>query len=85
MGRNSVPKIGEWRDGELHKIVRGDQLISYEVTRADGTTETLACAFNDSIDEVLISFWMSGHVRGKRAGRNQKTREIKKLLEEEPE
>ena len=77
MGRNATPKLGEWRDGELHSIAHGDgtvailnsgKLIVYTATWHDGMSEIRACCYADGETECLASFWQSGYFKGFKAG-----------------
>jgi hypothetical protein len=93
MGRNWVPKFGEWRDGELHEIVAGDgslypkpddgrQVVYRVTTMTSGgrTTETLAVAWADGLLDLLACFWKSGFDKGRKAGREEALREVRASL-----
>ena len=89
MGRNAIPKLGEWRDGALCRIHAsgegearpddGKHVLYTRETKAG--TEILACAWADGLCELLAAFFQSGYQRGKRDGRAEKAREIRKALE----
>jgi hypothetical protein len=94
MGRNSIPKLGEWRDGKLYRFRsvadRGDdsypkpddgRMIVYEVQRGkDGPVDVLGTAFADGFQSAMAAMWESGYERGLRAGKEQKLREVQSAL-----
>lgn len=96
MGRNSIPKLGEWRDGKQYRFRAIDsfrpdddsypkpedgRMIVYEVQIGkDGPTDVLATAFADGFEEVMAAMWSAGFRKGQQSGRDEKLREVQDAL-----
>jgi hypothetical protein len=95
VGRDLIPKIGEWRDGKLYafrsvnSMSKDDsppkpddgRMIVYEVQHGkDGEVEVLGTAFADGFQAVMAAFWEAGYQHGRRDGRKEKLQEIQAAL-----
>jgi hypothetical protein len=89
MGRNSIPKLGEWREGHLYRFrtsdgdpvfsAEGGKFIVYEVIKSEGV-HVLATAFADGLQEVMASMWESGFDKGKQDGKRQALADVRRAL-----
>lgn len=95
MGRNAIPKLGEWRDGKCYSFrahrayPHGEQpeyprpddgrMIVYEVEDRDGTT-ILGCCYADGFQECMASMWQDGYYKGERAGREAALRDVRRAM-----
>lgn len=89
MGRNSTPKLDEWRGGERLSIgprngknlstSSGDQIV-YSVEKYDGTEDIRAVCYADGAAECLAAFWQSGFHKGVKAGIEQARAEMRATL-----
>lgn len=92
MGRNSYPKMGEWRDGELHDIRASDGeypkpddgksvIYTKQIMSHGGPVKfTLAVAWADGLQGLLACFWQSGFDKGRQAGREEALREVRAAI-----
>lgn len=83
MGRNAIPKIGEWSDGQLYSVEKPEKgkngLCILKRTTREGET-SLACFWPDGEDESLFCAWFAGYEKGKKAGYEAAQREMRKAL-----
>jgi len=87
MGRNGIPKIGEWRDGVLFELVGtgpGQQTIFRKKTK--DKTQILAVFWNDGFTESVVASYFDGYAKGKIDGYLEAKKEIRRALgiSEEP-
>jgi hypothetical protein len=89
MGRNSIPKLYEWRDGVRYRFrlqsggsvfspESGDFVI-YERQTMDGV-EVLATAWADGLSELMAAMFESGFEKGKSEGISEAKADIRKAL-----
>lgn len=83
MGRNAIPKVGEWRDGALYSVDRPEKgkngYCTLKRTTKDGE-EYLANFWPDGEDESLFCAWFAGFEKGKKAGYEAAQRDMRKAL-----
>lgn len=88
MGRNFVPKLGEWRDGVLYQFVvtgsdkiprpdDGEQIVYQRIT---DHREVLGVCFADGFEQCMASMWAAGYDMGKREGYEQALEDIRRAL-----
>lgn len=89
MGRNSIPKLYEWRDGKLYRFrtpsretlkSNSGELISYECETILGGTEILATAWADGLSELLSAMFHAGYAKGQQKGRSEAQANIRIAL-----
>ena len=91
MGRNLIPKLGEWRDGELYnfKYIDGSyvddssngKMVVFTCQKGrDAEEQTLATAWADGLQELMAAMYESGFQKGKLAGASEARQEILKAL-----
>lgn len=96
MGRNAIPKLGEWRDGRLYSFravgtvkkrneappsPEDGRLVVYEVqVGKKGPPEVLGTAYADGFQEVMAAMWADGYARGKRDGMKEKAAEVRRAI-----
>lgn len=93
MGRNSIPKIGQWRDGSLYRFraIGKDESVSsdcgamivYERVFRDGDeeqAEVLATAFADGFQEVMAAMFEAGFRKGRAEGKHDALARVRDVL-----
>lgn len=80
MGRNAIPKIGEWRDGFLYEVEQPPGGLCVLKRTTKDKEEYLAAFWPDGFEESVFSAWFAGFSKGQEAGRAEMQREIQKAL-----
>lgn len=96
MGRNSIPKLNEWRDGKLYRfratavfggksdgppVPEDGRQIVYEIQCGkNGPISVLGVAYADGFEEVMAAMWADGYAHGKRDGLNEKAAEMRRVI-----
>lgn len=89
MGRNSIPKLFEWRDGMLYRFrsssgkgLQADsgEMIVYEREISGGETEVLATAWADGLTEVMAAMFEAGQWKGYNKGYAKAQTDIRRSL-----
>lgn len=89
MGRNSIPKLFEWRDGVLYRFrsssgkdlqANSGDMIVYERDIAGGETEVLATAWADGLTEVMTAMFEAGQCKGYNKGYAKAQTDIRRSL-----
>lgn len=92
MGRNAIPKLNEWRNGErysfnyhgspysspTHPSGNGQMVTFNREDRFDSTI--LGSCYADGFEECMASMWQSGYFKGEKAGYEKAKREIRSAL-----
>ncbi len=84
MGRNAIPKIGEWRDGQLYSVERPERGLCVLKRTTQKSEEYLATFWPDGEDESLFCAWFAGYNKGHKAGYEAAQRDMRKALGIEP-
>jgi hypothetical protein len=90
MGRNSIPKLGEWREGKLysvHAIEKPEspaqpddgRMVVYEWITAE-SREVLSAFHADGFAECVAAAWRDGYNKGVLAGAHRAKQEIRAAL-----
>lgn len=93
MGRNTIPKLNEWRNSELHRFrysngktpievnsLSNGRMIIYEVAKTNGDVEVLATAFADGMEEVMAAMFRDGEMKGYKKGVEDAKRKMREAF-----
>ena len=91
MGRNLIPKLGEWRHGEFYDfghtdgspVLKSDDgaMVVYTMKRkAHGEEQVLATAWADGLQSLMAAMYEAGYRKGKVIGASEARKEILNAL-----